>query len=259
MKMKLNVLLAKTDHLASTFRGMVNDYVKFFSKAQGAFKGEKKTYEPRESVIDQPNLRINTLIQTTVKEKLQWFTDQSAKYVDAAFNVERTNALGCTASIMLDGKEWGIFTSLELLRLKNIIENGDFHNLLKSIPVRSDAQVWKTSINPDYTDRDVWESPQIDGVSKTTAKTHYILHDPNVGQAKAYTPQVASKDEVIELGDYTHQRFSGELSQRDRAMMLERRDNLLVAVIEALKRCNEVEAADSELNAKRVFGYIFNG
>jgi hypothetical protein len=256
---RLNVLLAKTDHLAKTFKGMVSDYLKFFNKSQGAFNGEKRTYTTREGVIDQPNQRSMKKVQTTVEEKLIWFMEQAGKYVDAAFSVERTNAMGIMATLTVDGKAWGEFTSLELLRLKSIIENGELHQMIASIPVRSDAEVWHPTIDPDYQDRNVWESPLLEGVSKTGLKEDYILLDPNIkGDNKNYTPQVSQKNSVLELGDYTHQRFTGETSQRARAIMLERRDNLLVAVIETLKRCNEAEAQQSELNAKRVFGYIFD-
>lgn len=38
--MKLNVILAKTDALASSFRACINDYYGFFTNRQGEFKGE---------------------------------------------------------------------------------------------------------------------------------------------------------------------------------------------------------------------------
>lgn len=44
-ELKLNVLLAKTDHLADVFKKGLADYVTFFKKNQGSFKGEKKTYD----------------------------------------------------------------------------------------------------------------------------------------------------------------------------------------------------------------------
>lgn len=63
---KLNVLLAKTDHLASVFKKGLEDYVKFFKTSQGAFKGEKKTYEPKPGTIDLVNERSNKLVVTTL-------------------------------------------------------------------------------------------------------------------------------------------------------------------------------------------------
>lgn len=257
---RLNVLLAKTDHLASMFRAMIADYTKFFAKGQGAFRGEKNTYTANDGTMDQPNKRSYVAVQTTVEEKMEWWLTYASQYVDALFSVERTNATGITAELEVAGVSWGEFTSLELLRLKSLIEAGDFRSMLINVPVRSDGELWGKSADPDYKGRAVWQSPLSEGKSTTTTKEQYILKDPNIGNDRTgYVPQVSQKDTVVELGTWTRQKFSGEVGQRDRAMMLDRRDKLLLGVIEALKKCNEAESVASELNAKRVFGYIFNG
>lgn len=260
MKIKLNVLLAKTDHLASTYKGMMSDFGKFFKNSQGAFKGIKKTYTATEGMVDQPNMRGVQLIQTTVDEKLIWFIDHSIDYIDSLFSLEKTNASGAIAELKVNGKSWGKFNSLELLRLKSIIENGDLKLMIENLPVRSDGEVWNETSNEDYASRSVWESPLTEGVAKTTEKESYILPDPNINKIDGakYTPQLGIKNTVVELGEYTVQSFSGEISQREKALMLERRTKLLTGIIEALKTCNEIEAEKSELNAKRVFGYLFN-
>jgi hypothetical protein len=257
---KLHELLAKTDHLGSVYRGMVSDFVKFFKKDQGAFRGMRKTYVPRDGTIDDPSQRGIKLVSTTVQEKLDWFIAHAGEYVDSALSQERTNAsLTANSTLIVDGVDWGLFSSLELLRLKSIIEAGDFKELLNSIPVRSDSEVWHKSDDAEHAGREIYADEKVSGVVKTTDKEDYILPDPNIGKDKSYnpSPQVAKKTTVIELGDYTLQRFSGEISHRERAMMLERATRLYIAVLEALKRCNDAEVLESELNAERVFGYIF--
>jgi hypothetical protein len=240
---------------------MVDQYLHFNSKSQGAFRGEKRTYDPRPNTIDEPKNRGVILVQTTVKEKLDWFIEQASKYVDNVFAVEATNAVGVKAELIVRGETWGVFTSLELLRLKSLLENGSFHKMIETLPVRSDSELWSQTDAPEYKGREIWEGVKMEGVAKTTEKESYILPDPNIGKSKDYSPQpqLGIKNTPVELGDYSRQVFTGEISQRDRALMLERRDDLLVGVIEALKRCNEVEAEESALNAKRVFGFIFNG
>lgn len=49
--MKLNVLLAKTDALASSFKTSLKDYIKFFKGNNGAFLGVRKTYSPNPGTI----------------------------------------------------------------------------------------------------------------------------------------------------------------------------------------------------------------
>lgn len=264
MKKKLNVLLALTDQLRHTYKSMVSDYVKFFSKSQGSFKGEKKTYTPRDGVIDEPNKRGTILIATTVKEKLDYFIDNSAKFVDSLFSQEKTNASGnAVAELIVNGETWGEYTSLELLRLKSLLESkdlGTLSDMIMNVPVRSDSEIWEKTTSDNYTDRDVFETELFKGVTKTTIKTPYVLEDPNIKADKIpanYQPAVVTKDEIMELGDYTKQSYSGEWSHRERASAMKRRSDLLVSITEALKVANECEIIESELNSKRIFEYLF--
>lgn len=260
--MKLNILLAKTDVLASSFRAMINDFCSFFSKEQGQFRGEVKTYTPASGTIDIPSERGNKLIVTTVDEKLQWFEQTSADYIDHLFSQEATNASGkAKADLVVDGKLWGNFSSLELLRLKSLVENGEFEKMYASIPVRSDSEIWNKSENEMYKGRNVYESVANSGTKKSTTKEQYILTDPNITKDSGakYIPQVATKDTIIDLGDYTFQKFTGEWSHRERAGLLRRRQVLLIALTEALKTANEVEAVNSEITSSKIFDYLHRG
>lgn len=261
MTTKLNVLLAKTDHLAASFKKGLEDYIKFFKNHGGSFKGELKTYEPKQGMIDDPSQRANKLVVTTVEEKLQWLEESSAEYIDALFCQERTNASGVQADLIVEGKVWGKYTSLELLKLKSLLEAGNLVGVYENLPVRNDDEIWTKTSTEMYTDRDVYESTKHSGIRKSLTKESYILPDPNIQYIKdgKYTPQVASKDTVIDVADYTFQRFSGEYSHRQRAEILRRRTTLVTAVIEALKVANEAEAMQSSMTAARIFGYLHKG
>lgn len=262
MTTKLNVLLAKTDHLASVFKKGIEDYVKFFKSSQGAFKGGKKTYEPRSNTIDQPNERENKLVVTTVEEKLNYLQETSSEYIDALFSQEKTNASGIArAKLIVDGIIFGEFTSMELLRLKSLLEGGTLKEMYENIPVRNDDESWVKTSNDMYAKRNIYESSLRIGVSKSIMKESYILSDPNIGKGDStkYTPQIATKDTIIELGDYTYQKFSGEASHLERANILARRSKLLTAVIETLKIANDVEAIPSEMTAEKIFNYLHKG
>lgn len=259
---KLNVLLAKTDHLASVFKKGLEDYLRFFKSSQGAFKGEKKTYEPRSGTIDLPGEKLNKLVVTTVDEKLNYLAENSKDYIDALFSQEKTNASGlATADLKVGDIAFGTFTSMELLRLKSLLELGNFKEMYENIPVREDSETWKKTANEMYVNRSIFESNLREGVLKSTLKESYILPDPNIGKVNdlRYTPQVAMRDSVHELGDYTLQRFTGEMSHVERAMILQRRSKLLTAVIEALKVSNDVEAIPSDMTSAKLFGYLHTG
>lgn len=261
MSTKMNALLAVADTQAKPFLAMMKDYVGFFGKKQGSFQGEKRTYDAKEGTVDEPGNRSNVLVSTTVNEKLNYFIKESNKYIDSQFGIEATNASGdAKAELIVGDKSWGVLSSLELLRLKGLLEKGDFVQMIENIPVRSDSEEWSRTENEQYKDRMIYESPLLEGVTKTTVKEHYILPDPNIKHLKNagdYTPQVGTKNETMELGNYTHQRFSGMISHRERAKMLSKRGELLTAVIETLKSCNEVGSIQSNLTAERIFGHIF--
>lgn len=262
MKVKLNVLLAKTDYLSSSFKKTIEDYKKFFADRQGSFKGEKKTYEPRDNTVDYPNERKNDLVVTTVNEKLTWLEESFNSYLDDLFSQEATNASGTVkAKLIVEGKEFGEFSSLELLKLKSTLENSTLEEMYKNIPVRPDNEEWKKSDNEMYVDRDIYESQQFRGVTKTTVKEPYILPDPNLDKVKSgnYQASIVSRDTVLELGDYTRQKFSGEWSHRERAELLKRRATLLKAVVEALKTANEAVSIESNLTGKKIFDYLHRG
>lgn len=258
--LKLNTLLAKTDHLSSIFRAMISEYTHFFGKTNN-FTGEKKTYEPVPGTADDPSSRGNRLIITTVDEKLLWFEENAEEYINALFAQEATNASGrAKAPLIVEGEEWGVFTSLELLRLKSLLEANQLEQMYQAIPVRSDAEEWKPTTQEMYKDKYlVFEGPLNAGEKKSILKESYILEDPNLDRLKStesYRPVVVSKDTVIKLGDYTWQKFSGEWSARDKATLLQRRSRLLNAIIEALKVANDVEVVKSDITAEKIFNYL---
>ena len=260
---KMNVLLAKTDHLASSFKKGISEYGKFFREKQGAFKGEKKTYTAKDGTIDLPNERKNENVVTTVDEKLDYLVDTSKDYINALFSQEKTNAQsGVSVPLVVDGIEFGNFSALELLRLKSLLESGDIESMYSNIPVRPDNENWVPTTNDLYTGRQIFESELVTGTKKSTQKESYILPDPNIeklGKDAKYTPQIASKDTIIDLGNYTFQKFSGEYTHRQRAEILKRRTKILTATIEALKTINDTESISSDMTASKLFGYLHSG
>lgn len=260
---KLNVLLAKTDHLSELFRQSIKDYVQFFKNKQAAFRGGRKTYVPRPGTQDMPAERGVSLVVSTVGEKLKWFVDNQSEYIDHLFSQEATNASGNPkATLKVGDHDFGQLSSLELLRLKSLLENGDLNEMYKTIPVREDDQPWEACIDESYKNREVAQSPLVEGEKKSISKTSYILPDPNLaqlGDSSRYTPQVASKDEVITVGDYSYQKFTGEWNHHQRAELLSRKSALLNAVIAALKEANDCPAVTSGMTAQKLFNYLHKG
>lgn len=212
-------------------------------------------------MMDDSTKRGNDLVVSTVSEKLKWMTDNSAKYINALFAQEATNASGTAkALLVVDGNEWGEYSALELLRLKSLIDLPDFAGMYATLPVRADNRVWEPCTDGQYTGRNIFQTPMQTSVSKSILKETYILQDPNIsGSAPSYKATTAVRDTIIEVGDASYQEFSGEILHRERAEMLLRIDQLRTAVIEALKKANDVEAVESNLTAQKLFNFIHVG
>lgn len=261
---KLNKILGVVESSTSVFRKLIADYKTFFEKKQGEFQGTKKTYTPREGTKDEPSMRQNKLVVTTVKEKLEYLEDNAINHIDNVLNIEATNASG-TAKAELKVPygnieiSFGNLSTLELMKLKSILEKEGLEAMYACIPVRSDSEIWNLTTNEMYQDREIYETPLVSGVNKSMDKEEYILEDLNLKHmtdTSRYTPVKSVRNKILELGDYTLQHFSGEATHRYRAGVLARRSELLKAISGAIKEANDVPVVESEFSAQRLFNYL---
>lgn len=260
---KMNTLLAKVDHSQAVFNKEMSAYAALFKNKQGMFRGERKTYAPREGYPEDPTKQGTTSVQSTVNEQLDWFADKVAiNYLTEQFSVEATNSLGAKkVPLVVDGINFGELTALDLMRLKSILTSGPLDLMYETLPVRSDSEVW-TKADGDYAGREVFCTPMLKGVTRTTESEEVILKDPNLDPAHLpanYNAKTTVKKKTVEIGDYTMQKFSGEWTQTQKAQLLDRKSRLLNAVIAALKEVNDVEAAKSNLDVKAVLNFIHRG
>ena len=147
------------------------------------------------------------------------------------------------------------------MRLKSILTSGPLDLMYETLPVRSDSEVW-TKADGDYAGREVFCTPMLKGVTRTTESEEVILKDPNLDPAHLpanYNAKTTVKKKTVEIGDYTMQKFSGEWTQTQKAQLLDRKSRLLNAVIAALKEVNDVEAAQSNLDVKAMLNFIHKG
>lgn len=256
----MNTLLAKVEHSTASIARLFADYANFYKTKQGMFRGYKKTFVPRDGYFEDPSKMGTQVVATTVDEKFDWFSTQFKNWLDQVFSVEATNSQGAnTVDLVVEGRVLGSLTALELMRLKSILTSKDFESVFTNIPVRSDSEVWVPTTNPEYNGRRIYETELIKGVTRTTEAEEVILKDPNLDPTKLpanYQARTTVKKRTVETGDYTQQLFTGEWTQRERAELLRRRSLLLEAVIEALKKVNDVEVALPNLRTGDLIEYL---
>lgn len=259
----MNTLLAKVEHGSSRFSKMIGDYLAFFKGKQGAFAGIKKTHVPREGYTEEKSCIANTKVITTVGEKLEWFEQQSIPFLKELFAVEATNSKGAnTVELVVDGISFGNLTALDLMRLKTLLTKKEWVEMYENIPVRSDAEVWEPCTDSEYEGREIFQTPMLKGVTRTTESEEVILKDPNINPDKLpanYNARTTIKKKVVETGDYTLQNFTGGWTQRQKAELLRRRSQLLAAVVEALKEVNDTVSEKPNLNVETLVNFIHHG
>lgn len=258
--MKLHVLLATIEANARTVGNLIKEYCVFFDRKQGAFQGERGTYTAHPNTVDEPKKRSFKKIQTTVGEKLDYAIPIIGPYLKMQLDQERSNASNIATELEIGDKSYMV-TTLELLRLKSWLDTSGIVNMIETIPLRSDAEIWVKSDDETYSGREgIYQSEKIESVNKTTEKESYILEDPNLTKLKdkgSYAPQIGVKNTVVTLGDQTFQKFSGEWSQTERALALKRIHDLKVVVTAALKKCNDAVVVESEINTEHLLKFIF--
>lgn len=262
-KMKMNTLLAIVEHEAASANSMVRDYAAFFKTKQGAFRGAKNTYTAKDGFADKPEKRGVTKVTTTVQEKLDWFEERYIPYLQKLFQVEATNSKGAPrVELKVDGHSFGMLTAAELMRLRNILTSKELDTMYDNIPVRSDAFVWTPCKDEEYAGREIYESPMIQSTERTTTIEEVILKDPNIDPQHLpanYRGTVSKVQTTLEIGNCTHQDFTGEWTQRKRAELLRRKSAVLNAITAALKEVNDVEVEKENLDAEALVKFIHYG
>lgn len=254
MSKKQSVLLGLRDKTEKNYANMLDDMLQKFKNKQTLFKGQRRTYQAFDGFADEPGKRGFTKVSSTVTEQLAWFKTYVKDFFDITFSIEKTNSTGITADLVVDGQNWGKFSTLELLRLKSILD-GKIKGMIAELPVRAENQIWDLSKDAIYEGLGVYENPIDVGNAKTTLKDTIIVNDPHADKP-GRAPVSAEKTTQVDIGKYTSQDFSGELSMLERAQMLVRYDKLYTAVIEALENANNVESTNSELGDK-VLQFLF--
>lgn len=259
--MKLATLLAITENLTNSFKKNIADYVSTFKNNQGWFKGENKTFTVNPGMQDLPNERGEKLVQFTVEEQLDWIENTHSNYIDSLFSLEATNASGLVkAELVVEGKSLGMYSSLELLRLKSILDSGEVTKMYETIPVRDSSEIWINTTVDNYQKRSIFENKLLEFERYTSTNDSRILLDPNVDKdSPSYKPVVVEFKTNQVIGKGTYQKYSGEWTLLQRAELLRRKTVLGTAIKQALEVANQAEAISSEMTAKKLFNYLHKG
>lgn len=254
---KLSTALGLREKEEKDFQNMVGDMTEKFKNKQGLFQGFRYDFHALGDNPDQPELRKSQVVSSTVKEQLDWFKEYSKDYLDTVLSIEKTNALGVKAPLIVSGENWGEYTTLELLRLKGILD-GKMRLMIQIIPIRPDGVRWTNTTDPIYDGREVVEDEVFKGRTKTTIKRKVIVDDPIQKEMPNVARQVMTQDidTPTETGEFTKQHFHGGWTNRQRAQLEVAYNALYKGIIQALETANSISLESSNLGEK-VLNYLF--
>jgi hypothetical protein len=254
---KLAVALGLREKTEKDFNNMLADMNSKFKNNQGLFQGFRYDFHSFEGHPDQPELRKTQMVSSTVREQLDWLKEHTKDYLSIVLSIEKTNAQGVTAPLIVEGDNWGEVTTTELLRLKGILDS-KLKGMVDVIPIRPDGTKWTATSDPEYSGREVFEDTTFMGKTKTTIKRTVVVDDALQREVPGITrpPVTQTIDTPTETGEFAKQHFTGAWTNRQRAQLQVKYSTLYKAVVEALETANSVTLTESTLGDK-VLNYLF--
>lgn len=252
---KLSVALGLREKVEKDHKNMLDDMVNKFKNKQGIFQGVRNTFVALEGHPDMPEHRKFQKVSGTVKEQLDWFHEHSKDFLGTVLSIEKTNAQNINADLVVAGALWGSYTTLELLRLKGILDS-KLKLMIQDLPIRPEVELWSKSTDEIYKDRDVYENEVDKGFTKTTLKRTMVVEDPYAKDNPTRPPVIQQIDTPVNTGSYARQFFHGGITNLERAKMEVKLNDLYKGVIAALETANNANLVDSDLGDK-VLDHLF--
>ena len=235
MASKLHQVLAVRDDLKTKANLIQQETKKTFSSKSEHFDGLTKVYSKiQEDSTNVPN-EVKELV-TTVKDKLDFSLQSVIASMDVETSISETNSSGvAVAELKVGTKVFGKFSAITLLDLEKSLTN--LRNVYGEIPTLDPTKGWKAngaSIPNTYV-----SDPQTSFRSEKTKKVITLVPptEKHPGQAQVF-------DDERQVGVYTTTYLSGKITPTQKSELLQRIDDLILAVKDAKSRANNVDAQD---------------
>jgi len=248
---KLHELVAirdsQKDQVAKIRADLANTFTKrflHFTKKISKFVSNKE--DGAETVEHQSEL------QTTVATELKWITRLWAPYLDTELRIALANQQA-SASVILegaDGTDKPIFASLPVVTLMELEKRlNEIFELASAIPTLDPVK----GFTPAPTEGQGVFAARVITKTRTEKIQEALVLYPATDKHPAQT-QLISKD--VPIGTVTEHEWSGMITVTHKGQILERIENLRVAVKKARSRACEITAPDAEIG-KTLFDYVF--
>lgn len=242
----LHQLIAVEPDLAQQSRAIMEETVNTFTKKADHFDGVQKIYKPYEDGGEQIPDEIKEVV-TTVQEKLDYAKKIVIRAMDATISKEETNASGTArAELVVDGVNFGELAATSLIALERMLER--IREEYKAIPTLDPTKSW---VKADFTGRILYETPIEVKFRAVKTKIPLVLSPAT----DKFPAQVQVLDSDKQVGRYETIYRSGRLTPTEKSNLLEKIDNLVLAVKKAREKANQTKAVQVDLG-KKIFEFI---
>lgn len=248
MSTKLHQLLAVEEDRKRTAMAILNETHNTFKSKGEHFEGKKRVYKKtNEDGIDYETERKSII--TTVADRLNYTFKHWRNYTNVVLQREETNSANVAkAEVTIGETSFGEFGATSLLAMeKNLAQVID---VLRVIPTLDPSIEWEA--NSDLSDQYTSIYPEI--TAKTSKKQQpLVLYEAT----KEHPAQVQMAQYDIVIGTWTTTRFSGKISSGEKAQMLGRAEELLIAIKKARTKANECGIVP--VKSDKFFNFITKG
>ena len=246
---RLHQVLAVRDDLKNKANLIQQETKKTFSSKGDHFDGLTKSYQKiKEDSTSIPN-EVKELV-TTVKDKLEFSLASVVASIDAETTVSETNSSGVAVAELKVGEvSFGKFSAITLLDLEKAFTN--LRAVYGEIPTLDPTKSWKnnsTSIPNTYA-----SDKQVTYRSEKSKKV--VTLAPASDKFPAQAQVFDSEDQV---GFYETTWISGKITPTQKSDLLQKIDNMILAVKDAKSQANNVDAKDIKVG-QRFIDFINKG
>lgn len=241
---KLYSLLAIMSESKKDYNTFCAEIEKLFDKSH-KFAGDIQTYTPYDPESTDLIPVKETKIVSTVKEKLDYFSEKAIEIIDLLASIEESNtcALG---ELEVDGIKFGSFSGPMLLGLEKQINR--LIEIYGQIPTLDNAINWYPDKNQG---EGYYRSDNIKKYRKISVKKVMQLA-PATKEHKEQA-EIIQADEVVGMYDFIYK--SGAIPSGSKAKILSRLSKLRNSIAIARSKANTVGVVDVKIG-KKIFDYI---
>lgn len=243
--MKLSQIVKSDEKIRSKTDGEITELYHTIQKP-GLFNGFQRTYVKNDEAGEDLPSEANR-IQFTTSEVLSRVERSMSELMNFTALKDYTNAHSTArADVMIYGRvlvKQAPVPYLLFLEKKLV----DLRTFVSKLPVLDGAENWTKDENTGH-----WKTDKlVKNRTKKTQKPIVLYHATEQHPAQT---QMITEDEVV--GQWHEHKVSGAIPRTEQAAIMDRIQDVLLAVIAAREQANSADAAETPKVGSEIFGYI---